>query len=83
MSEFLASFPVDSYRHSAGGANYDVVIYQRGKEFHAAWYCHQCFVRVETDDCLDSGAAKRAAEADIGRHQLVVHRTPEPPPAGR
>lgn len=83
MSEFLASFPIETYRHSAGGSSYDVVVYQRGKDFHAAWYCHQCFARMETADSRVSGAAKRAAEADIGRHQLVVHSTPESPPARR
>ena len=73
MSDFQASFPIATERYATGGLSYDVTIYQRGKRFHAAWYCKQCLTRAETGDWLDTGAAKRAAEAAIDTHHLHGH----------
>lgn len=73
MSKFQASFPIDSKRYSSGGLSYDVIIYQRGGSFHAAWFCKQCLSRTESGDCANQAEAMRVAEVDIDQHQLHAH----------
>lgn len=74
VDKFQASFPVDSHKYSTAGLSYDVIIYQRGSTYHAAWFCKQCLSRTETGDCASPAQSRVVAEADIDRHQLHGHR---------
>ena len=70
MSDFQASFPIDSLRFTTGGLTYDITLYQRGSTFHAAWYCKKCLTRTETGDAPNRASALRTAEAEIESHHV-------------
>lgn len=75
LSDFQASFPIESLRFESGGGKYEIILYQRGPAFYAAWYCRHCHTREVTGDQPSGGAAKRAAQDAIGVHHSEQHRT--------
>lgn len=78
MSKFEASFPIEKHRHDPGGLSYDLIVYQRGNRYHAAWFCKKCLSRTETNDFANRGAAKQAAETEIDAHYVNNHLGREP-----
>jgi hypothetical protein len=77
VSDFQACFPIGKHKYVAGGMSYDLVVYQRGSSFHAAWYCKKCLTRTETSESVGRTTAQQFAEADIRDHHLQTHHGSE------
>ena len=68
-----SSYPIESVQFKASGARYEIIVYQRGSDYYAAWYCRNCLIRVETGMRETTRDAKAVAQEAIGAHHLAKH----------
>jgi len=69
-------YPIENCKYSAGGFDYDLIIYRQGAQYFASWFCRRCLMLQETSRLRDWNSAKEAAQDAIGAHHFDQHSDP-------
>ncbi len=77
------AYPIECIQYTAGGLNYDLIVFRLGAAYYAAWYCRRCLTRTETVTNKEWNAAKEDAQDAIGAHHFDKHTRGKPPLASR